>query len=80
MRLNLKYIPVPDMIHLHKQTGEEIYSDLLKATLKVSELQSTQTKTENKWRKEKVENKMHQQQIKMLQGYLLSTDNEDNKG
>ena len=36
MRLNLKYIPIPDMIHLHKQTGEVIYSDLLKATLKVS--------------------------------------------
>ena len=38
MRLNLEYIQVPDVIHLHKQIGEVIYSDLLKATLKVSRL------------------------------------------
>ena len=39
MRMNLENILVPDMIHLHKQTREIIYSDLLKATLKVSRLQ-----------------------------------------
>ena len=53
MRLIVKDIPVPNMIHLHKQTGEVIYSDLLKATLKVSKLESTQTKIENQLRKEK---------------------------
>ena len=47
MRLNLKDILVPDMIHLKKQTREVIYSDLLKYTLKVSKMQSTQTKIEN---------------------------------
>ena len=47
MRLNLKDIPVPDMMHLHKQIGELIYSDLLKSTLKVSKLQSIHTKIEN---------------------------------
>ena len=36
MRLNLKAIPILDMIHLHKQTREVIYSDLMKDTLKVS--------------------------------------------
>ena len=41
MMLNLKDIVVPNMIHLHKKTGEVICSDLLKATLKVSKLQST---------------------------------------
>ena len=39
MRMNLENIPTPDMIHFHKQVGEVIYSDLLKATLKVSRLQ-----------------------------------------
>ena len=39
MRLNLKDIPVLEMIHLHKQAEEVIYSDLMYATLKVSKLQ-----------------------------------------
>ena len=40
MRINLQKIPVPDKIHLHKQTIEVIYIDLLKSTLKVSKLQA----------------------------------------
>ena len=68
------------MIHLHKHTGEVIDSDLLKATLKASKLHSTQTKIENWIGKEKVENKVHQQHIKKLQGNLLAIDNEANKG
>ena len=47
MRLNLENIPILDLIHLYKQTGEVIYSDLLKATFKVSKLQYTKTKIEN---------------------------------
>ena len=42
------------MIHLHKQTGEVIYSDLLKETVKVSRIQSTKTKIENHVRQERV--------------------------
>ena len=57
MRLNLENIHVPDMIHLHKQTGEVIQSDLLKENLKVSRLQSTKIKIENQLRQERVENK-----------------------
>ena len=44
MRLNMKDILVLDIIHFHKQTREVIYNDLLKATLKVSKLQSTEAK------------------------------------
>ena len=47
MRMNLENIPVPNMIDLHKKNGEVIYSDLLKATLKVSRLQSTKSNVEN---------------------------------
>ena len=50
MRLNLKAILVHDMLHLHKKTREVIYIDLMKATLKVSKLQSTLSKTENQLR------------------------------
>ena len=47
LKLNLKDIPVPNMIHLHKQTGKVIYNDLMKYTLKVSKLQSTVSKIHN---------------------------------
>ena len=80
MRMNLESIPVLDMIHLHKQNGEVIYSDLLKATLKVSRLQSTKSKIENQLRQEKVENKAYQQQNKKIRGDQLAADSEENKG
>ena len=38
MRMSLDNIPIPDMIHLHKQTEDIIYIELLKDTLKVSRL------------------------------------------
>ena len=59
MKMNLKNILVPDMIYFHKQTGEVIYIDLMKDTLKVSKLQSTVSKIENQLRQGKVENKVH---------------------
>ena len=49
-RLSVKDIPVLDMIHLHKKNGQVIYNDLLKSALKVSKLQSTDTKIENRLR------------------------------
>ena len=50
MRMNIENIHVPYMIYLHKKTAEVIYNDLLKATLKVSRLQSTKSKVENQLR------------------------------
>ena len=66
MRLNLQKIPVPDKIHLHKQTREAIYTDLMKATLKFSKLQTTVSKIKGQLKQEKVENKIHQQHIKNI--------------
>ena len=80
MRKNMENIPVLDTIHLHKHTGQVIFSDMLKAKLKVSRLQSTKSKIENQLRQEKVENKAYQQKIKNIHGYLLTTDSEENKG
>ena len=47
IRLNLQKILVPGKIHLHKQTGEVIYIELLKVTLKVSNLKSIVLRLEN---------------------------------
>ena len=38
MKINLDDIPIPDMIHLHKQTGDIIHTNLLNSTLKISKL------------------------------------------
>ena len=75
MRVNLDDIPVPDMIHLHKTTGDIIYTDLLKSPLKISRLKSRKSKVENQLRHEKMENKAHQAQIKKLQIDLLVAEN-----
>ena len=37
-------------------------------------------KVENQIRQERARNEGHQQQIKSIQGYLLTVDNEDDKG
>ena len=80
MRFNLHKILVSNKIDLHKKTWEVIYTDLMKATLKVSKLQTTISKIKIQLKQEKVENKIHQQQIKKLQGGLLVIDNEVDKG
>ena len=59
LRMNLKKIPTTDMIHLHRETSDIIYTDFLKATLQVSKLQSIKKRVEYLLRKEKVENKAH---------------------
>ena len=47
MKMSLDNIPILDMIHLHKQTEDIIYTDMLKEILKVSMLQSSKRKIEN---------------------------------
>ena len=68
------------MIHKHRETGDIVYIDLLKETLQVSKLQSSNKRVEYLLRKEKVENKSHQTQIKKLQVELLVTDSQADKG
>ena len=60
LRMNLNNIPTTDMIHLHKENGDIIYTDLLQETLQVSKLQSSKKRVEEFLKKEKVENKSHQ--------------------
>ena len=38
MKMDLENIPIPDMIHLRKQTRDILFSNLLKSTLKLSKL------------------------------------------
>ena len=55
-----KKVPKIDVIHLHKEICDIIYTNLLQATLQISKLQSTKKRVEWLLRKEKVENKSHQ--------------------
>ena len=38
IRMNLEDIPIPDTIHFHKQTGDILFTNFLKTTLKLSKL------------------------------------------
>ena len=71
VKMNLDDIPIPDMIHLHKQTWDILFTHFLKITVELSKLQILKGKIENQLRQEKVENKAHQTQIKKLQTELL---------
>ena len=66
MKMDLENIPIPDMIHLHKQTRDILFTDMLKDTLKLSKLQTSKSRIENQLMQEKVENESHESQIKKL--------------
>ena len=59
VKMNLNDIPIPDMIHLHKKTGDILFTHLMKFTMELSKLYILEGKIENQLRKEKVENKVH---------------------
>ena len=78
--MNLDDIPIPNMVHLHKQTGDILFTHLLKIMLALSKLQTLKGKIENQLRQEKVENKAHQTQIKKLQTKVLAVGGQYDKG
>ena len=78
--MNLEDIPIPDMIHFHKQTSDILFTNLLKSTLKLSKLEVTKSKIENQLRQEKVENRAHQAQIKKLQEDIIAARGQVDKG
>ena len=44
---NLYDLPIPDLVHFHKQTGDIMFIDLLKTTLNLSKMVVTKRKIEN---------------------------------
>ena len=80
IRMNLNNIPTTDMIHLHRETSDIIYTDLLKETLQVSKLHLSKKRVEYLLIKEKVESKGHQKQIKKIQVESLVADSQADKG
>ena len=75
-----KKVPKIDVIHLHREIGDIIYTDFLQDTLQISKLQSNKKRVEDLLQKEKVENRAHQAQIKKLQVDLLVDDIHEDKG
>ena len=73
MEFRLDKISVPDKIQLHRQVDDVLYSDLLKATLRITKLQAVIDKLETDLRQEKVENKAISVQIKKLQTDLMTS-------
>ena len=65
-KVDPKRVPKSDMIHLHQGISDYLYTDLLQATLHISKITAGKKIVEELLRKEKVENKAHQAQIKKL--------------
>ena len=55
--VNLSKVPTIDIIHLNKETRDILNARLLKATIQMSKLEESKTKTLNLLRKVRVENK-----------------------
>ena len=53
-------VPKTDVIHLHREIGDIIYTDMLQATQQICKLQSGKKMVEDLLRKEKIENRAHQ--------------------
>ena len=47
VKMNLDDIPILDVIHIHKQIGDILFTHLLKITLALSKLQILKVKSEN---------------------------------
>ena len=80
VNVNLENIPTTYMIHFHRETGDILYTRLLKSTLQVSKLGSNKKRGQDLLRKEKFENKALWIKIKKLQDDLLKLDGQLDKG
>ena len=74
VNMNLKKVPTTDIIHLNKETGDILNTRLLKATLQISKLEASKTKTLDLLRKVRIENKALKIQINNLQNESIQID------
>ena len=74
VNVNLENIPTTYMTHLYRETGDIIYTKLLKSTLQGFKLESNKKKVHDLLLKEEVENKALQIKIKKLREELLKVD------
>ena len=54
VNVNLSKVPTTDIIHLNKETGDILNARLLKATIQMSEIEESKTKTLNLLRKVRI--------------------------
>ena len=66
LKADPKRVPKTYMIHLNQVISDILYIDLLQATLQISKLTNGKKRVEELLWKEKVENRVHQSQIKKL--------------
>ena len=67
VNVNLKNVPITDIIHLNRETNDILNTRLLKATLQISKLEASKTKNIDLLRKVRVKNKTLKAQINNLQ-------------
>ena len=78
--MSLEKVPTTDIIHLNRETSDILNTRLLKATLQMSKLEASKTKTLDLLRKVRVENKALKVQINNSQNESLQVDGPAYKG
>ena len=78
--MNLTKVPTTDIIHLNKETGDMLNARLLKATIQMSKIEESKTKTLNLLRKVRVENKSLNAQINNFQNEAMQIEGPAHKG
>ena len=78
--MNLSKVPTTDIIHLNKETGDVLNARMLNATINMSKLEESKTKTLNILRKVRVENKSLKAQINNLQNEAMQIEGPAHKG
>ena len=80
VNVNLTKVRTTDIIHLNKETGDILNARLLKATIQMSKLEESKTKTLNLLRKVRVENKALKVQINNFQNETIQIEGPTSKG
>ena len=74
VNVNLSKVPTTNIIHLNKEIQDILNARLLKATIQMSKLEESKTKTLNLLRKVRVENKALKAQINNLQNEAMQIE------
>ena len=80
VNVNLAKVPTTDIIHLNKETGDILNARLLKATIQMSKIEGSKTKTLDLLMKVRVEKKSLKAQINNLQNEAIQTGGPAYKG
>ena len=80
VNVNIKNVPTTNTIHLNREVGDIFNTRLLKATLQISKMEESKTKTIVLLRRVRIKNKALKIQINNLQNESVQIEGPTHKG